>query len=670
MKKAGWNSGSMVIWNWSDYEIENPRVLREQLAEIESRGFCGVIATLRGSRYEIVDKKVVRAISQASQWAKARLMVFMMQADPRRASRTLIAETGERSQCLLFGDKKNGEGVSLGRLQQGRFNIRYEIPACFEISSIQEKSVFFEPCCLERAFLFQMEDGQILLDSLLDITSASRFFANIGENEVEIFGEAGVAEGPHWQILALPKFNTNVYDFAGRESNDLMHNFVENLFDSAAYIDAVAWDELGVDFMPGTIPVSESIYKGFIAENGYDIRDHLYALILEVDDGSHTRIRYDYTRYLADVISSAHNDLLVYFNSYFGSVDAMIPYSIRTEAESAAVNKQIPDPGLMTSPMNLAFSQLQVDMEKEKTRNALLARAAVARSEGLYSTRGQAFVTFDDQNVTPTILNYMLDFLAFFSLRWVNQAYRHGKSDEQIPLFGAHSEAETAVMETSGLNQRLGNIFEITRFRFQTSRTAVVLPVETLVTMPSDISREITQIVLDFIGRLILKGVSVDVLRSPVLEEAKLSPDGVRIRNRAYQSLIFPYAMVISQPTLDLIATMRRMNMPVFFGGERPEWLTSGERIHHDFDIHFDPEVIENDEWIAKEAGRDFELPEETLAAVIYDQQDRLILVMPDRPGKSVKGSLKYQGIAVKLAHTHRLQIMRLSPSGEISREL
>lgn len=674
MNRSDRTSGSMVIWNWGDYEIDNPRVLREQLSDIESRGFCGVLATIRGSRYEIVDKKVVRAIVQASQWTKARRLSFWIQADPRRASRTLIAETGEKMQCLLFTGSETEGGVTLGRIHEGRFNIRYPIPALQEFSYIQEKSVFFEPGCLERAFLFQMEDGQILRDTLIDVTPVSRFFANISKNEVEIFGEAGVSDSPYWRLLALPKFNTNLYDFAGRESNDRLHQFVEKLFDSAAYIDGVAWDQLGVDFMPGTIPVSESIYKGFLSEFGYDIRDYLYALVLELDDASHTRIRYDFTRFLGEVISEAHKDLLLYFNSYFGSVETLIPLSldeIKNSDHGMNTNrKQIADRGLLTKPMSLAFSHIHFNMDSTNSRTALFAKLAIVRGEGVCSKTCQAYVSIEEEILPPAAAEYRLDLLALFSLRWMNRAYSRGKSDELIAQPGTFPQQEDWGAYITRLNDRQSEINRVTQFRFPFARTAVVLPVESLITLPSEISQEILVIILGFVGRLFKAGVQFDVLRSPLLENARLAPEGVRIRNRTYASLIFPYPLVITQQTLDLIATMRRKHYSVYFGGDRPEWLTGGERIHHDFEVHFDPESDSVEELIDAGIARDFHLPAGTIASILNDHQDRLLLAMPDQPGQSIRGELGYQSRKIELASTHRLQIYRLTQSGEINREL
>ena len=288
--------GTFVIWKWGDPEIENSGLLRKQLLEISSRGFSGVLASLSRSRYEFIDPKVVRAMAQASQWAKKRNIAFWFQVDPRQASRTFISRTGERTENLIVA-RKSDNGLSqknpnITKIKNKRFELRYEIPKV-RSDRLREVSLQFEPCGLERAFLFQMESGSILKDTIVDITEMSHFFSNIDQGYAEVFGEVQTPEDETWWSIAFPKFSTNLYDFAGRASNDLLLYFVEDVFDACTHLDGITWGEGEIGYIAdmGRFPVSLSLYNSFIAEYGYDLRDVLYSLILPVDDRSHTRIR-------------------------------------------------------------------------------------------------------------------------------------------------------------------------------------------------------------------------------------------------------------------------------------------------------------------------------------------------------------------------------------------
>ena len=100
MESEDMTQGAFVFWPWGDQEIDNPKILRRQLLDIHAHGFVGALATLKSSRYEFIDRKVLRAVSQASQWAKKRHLSFWFQTDPRQASRV--------GQCLGF-DLTRGE---------------------------------------------------------------------------------------------------------------------------------------------------------------------------------------------------------------------------------------------------------------------------------------------------------------------------------------------------------------------------------------------------------------------------------------------------------------------------------------------------------------------------------------------------------------------------------
>jgi len=101
----------------------------------------------------------------------------------------------------------------------------------------EETSLCFEPAGLEKAFLFQMTNRTILKDTIRDITSVSHFFTNIAKEYAEVFGNVKVPDDEEWWVMAFPKFDTNLYDYAGRNSNHLLYEFIENLFDACAHMD-------------------------------------------------------------------------------------------------------------------------------------------------------------------------------------------------------------------------------------------------------------------------------------------------------------------------------------------------------------------------------------------------------------------------------------------------
>ena len=57
--------GAYIVWRWGDKEIEDAKLLRQQLQEIHAKGFSGVVVALWETRYEVIDHKVVVAVAQA-----------------------------------------------------------------------------------------------------------------------------------------------------------------------------------------------------------------------------------------------------------------------------------------------------------------------------------------------------------------------------------------------------------------------------------------------------------------------------------------------------------------------------------------------------------------------------------------------------------------------------
>jgi hypothetical protein len=252
-------------WRWSDREIENPKLLRETIEQAEAMGFSGLWAVIDGVRYDATDRKAIQAAAQASQWARCRGIAFWISADPRQASRSLISKSGENAECLVH-NLTGTDPADLPRVLQNRFSVRMGLPASLVSPWIQDQAVRFIPSGLERVFLFRIRDGRIQADTVRDVTGQSRIDFNLVRNETEIFGEAFCSEDEDWRMLAFVRFETNAYDYAGMVSNDLMYNWMENLFDAGACLDGLAWDRPGY---PETgFPISRSLIGCFKTEFG------------------------------------------------------------------------------------------------------------------------------------------------------------------------------------------------------------------------------------------------------------------------------------------------------------------------------------------------------------------------------------------------------------------
>ena len=395
--------GAFFLWKWENREIENPKIAKAKLIKICSQGFAGVLVDIGGTRYELTDWKVLQTVAQVSQWAKKRNIAFWFHTDPRQASRTLISKTGERTQNLIvtrkFRDQLNKKNLNITRVVGNHFELRYEYPHVYHSSFVQEKSLCFEPAGLEKVFLFQMTNKTILKDTIRDITSVSHFFTNISEGYTEVFGDVNVPDNEEWWVIAFPKFDTNLYDYAGRKSNDLLYEFIENLFDACANIDGTTWGRGGTGYLVegGRFPVSLSLYNSFLAEYGYDLRKVLYGLVLNVDDKSHIRIRNNYYSLLMDIVFGAQQDFFRAIHSFFSHLNIGVHCTSdfpRKPADSLLQGNL--DPWRSLYKVNLIFTETHG--EKAFNSDLFLSTLAIAKSFSIFSEAKTAFLNIDKKN--------------------------------------------------------------------------------------------------------------------------------------------------------------------------------------------------------------------------------------------------------------------------------
>lgn len=655
-------SGMTVVWNWTDKEIEKPGLLKKEIEDIQSRGFSGVLARLGKTRYGLTDRKVIRAAAQASQWAKKRDVLFWLHADPRKASPSIIALTGEREQHLQVSRKHGGHlRPNLIRIRRNRFIMRIPYPKAGSETGGQEKDIHFEPSGLERAFLLQLSNGRAVGRTVRDITSETRFYANETRRVVEVFGEIPVPKNETWYAAAFPRFDTNQYDFAGRKSVDQLMPFIEDLFDSGLYLDGIAWNPPGRFAVPGSLPVSQSFYNSFIAEYGYDLRDRLPALALDFDDASHVEVRLHYASLLSEIFFGALKDVYGMLHAFFGDIEALIPSDCRALDDRAMDSVEFWR-GIHWSGSSAAHIRLDSSSRNRCKKN--LAVLAQIKSQGVFSKAQKAFALFEESGFSLEEPVWWMDLAALFSVQVILPNFRNS--------LGKPHGSRTAGLESgliSDLNRRYGNILRITGYKFPESDTLLVLPYETLVCSDPAKGLEIVRNTGDLIYRLIENGVQMDTVSSALLKGCQINRQGLLFRHRIYSRIIFPYPSVLSPVLLNLISTIHKTGFPIFLWGEKPHWTSEGEKIPHEFPELFDPK----DEAFAQQwrnaADREYLIPENVLGSVIQTGTETLLLFCPKHPGGTVQGNACFRKKSFQISPSDRLVIYRLQ-GGKIKQVL
>ncbi|HHS14526.1 MAG TPA: hypothetical protein ENN03_12275 [bacterium] len=655
--------GAFVIWVWGNREIENPKILKRQLLELCSRGFSGALATLRDTRYEFMDARVLRTIAQVSQWAHKRRFRFWFQTDPRQASRTLISKTGERMQNLLAAQNPS-DGLDrthphIAPVKNNKFMLRYRFPRFHPSPMLKEKALCFEPSGLERVFLFQKSGHRIIHTSIRDITPYSNFYTNMIQCKVELSGEITTPPGESWWVMGFPRFDTNHYDYAGRESNDLLSTFVEDLFDACTHLDGISWGngETGYVVDTGRFPVSLSLYNSFLAEYGYDLRNVLYSLVMDVDDNTHIRVRVDYYHLLMDMVFGAEQDFHRMIHSFFKGLDVGLHHTVPVKLQAArGLVQGSMDPWKSLKGVGSVFTEVKSNGHQDPA--ALLASLAITRSLGIFSRKRRAF--FNLMNMGEDCdLSYWMDILALHSI--------HGL----IPLNSGKPRKPCPWNVYETLNHQFARVKDITGLVFPTANTALIYPMETLMARGDSEADELVAAVNGLIGRLVMAGVHLDVLSPCILKQAKVTREGTTVQNRRYDTIIYPYPEVLDPQILEVISLMAKAAFPILLGGCKPSFTTRGKRIPHVLPVIFDPSD-ENLDALWNEGGmtRLITVPDTALSACIPHPDGTLFLLAPSCPGNTFKGDVLYSGNCFFVEKTDRLTIYQEDKPGKVKKIL
>lgn len=654
--------GAYILWRWGDEDIENPRRLRQQLQQIVDQGFSHVFCELRATRYDIFDHQVVRTVTQVSQWAQSRKIKFWFNADPRMASRTLIGKTEERIQYLIVHPKSKSDFLQpqhiIRKIIHNQITLRYYYPRQKLTHSIPEVSLSFDPIALEKAFIFQIEENQIVHETIKDVTSHVHFFVNIAKHYVEVYGKIKVPEDETWWAMAFPKYNINLIDYTSRENNDLLYKYIENLFDEGAYIDGIFWQDPGYILDPWQFPVSECIYNSFLAEKGYKIKDKIYALVLPVDDKSHIKIRYDYHTFINSTIYDAGKDLSKVSKSFLGNVDFTISHNHQNpNCRNQKTNLLQPS---VWDGLNI-YSQCVEHLGPIKNTlnwiHNILPDLIEIKSRSIFSSTQDAASSawFEDQ--AQKKLNILADIMTLYSVRWCASSYGYsgyiGEKDCLEPEFPKHASWNFL----RAINQRIHDIYNITGFILPDANVALVYPSELLKTADPEYAKKIKLNIRKLILQLTLNQIQVDVISSELLLEGKFTSEGLRIRHRHYKQLLFPLAKIISPQMPSMISAMADLKFPFYFIGSYPENFTNGKPVSQKLkdQIVLYPE----NEDIVTTCGLSpiFTYPENSLATMIRIMDGELFLIMPMDPIKKTEGKIGYKSLEFNVEPTNKLTI-------------
>ncbi len=624
-KSSGNFQTRAVTWIWSDWEIEHQAELKERLVTFRRQGIDRVRVVLQNSHYGFNDRAVVRAIARVSQWAKVRDIHFWFHADPRQHSRFYIGPTGETAGFLICGSSPTSAAPHLARVNQGRFSLSFHWKNPGSYPELQERAVLLIPEKVEKVFLFQRKDGAILSTTVRDITPEISSCFDLNARECRIFGNVQVPDEEKWWVCAFPFFSSNLFDYFGRESNDLLSVFIEQLFDGCTHIDGLTWGEGGPLALPGLLPTGISLYNSFKAEYRYDLRDFLYSLILPVDDDRHLAVRAEYYNFLESITLDTRRDFHSMMHCFFPST--RVGYSLGGSKNSEPLLRLSGnlDRWNKAGRADIVFDRI----EEDDLPRDFLVRLVLLRSLALLSKEKRALLSLPGGTTDKRLSLWAARLLALNSIgAGETIAGNVILSDLPEDLIAARS-----IIGSSSLD----------------CDTLLIYPTESLAVAPSTEAIRMSGTLNGLIDWLVRKNIQLDLLSSTALEPTGISEDSLRNRGRVYRRIIYPFPKVVSPEILDLLNRLAEAGFPIFLGGDAPAFTSSGKKIKQGIPPCFKPE--EPDSLPAEAVTPLFTVPKGAIGGQIRQQNKTLYLLTPARPGGSYQGELA-GSLTVPKTHT------------------
>lgn len=669
---------SSIFWTWQDNMIDNPCLIIEQLKDIKSQGFRTVYAMPRATRYKLFDEEMLNAVKVASSACINEGIEFNWGPDPRIGAHEAVKLTGYGAEMLLvnknFYPDYNIEGpdslvFNECKLEKNRYVLRYQYPSRRDVHLLSEVSLWLNPISVEKVYAYKRKNGKVVRSSIKDITSGSHFFLNRSFYYVEVFGKTNLPEGD-WYVVAFPKFMTNMYAFDSPEHEKIMSNLLDEYKERNIHFDGLWWDEPGYYFQFGQYAISNRIYNDFKNKYGYDLKENLHSLYLDMDDNSQLKIRKDYFELLMDYVFGCEKRFWEYGNKLFGQLRMGIHQTWHTIPDDmyagcgdywrglVGVDGGYTDDGSFEDyfKTNLAGKYEQI------------AYMILASSLAKYSKDGSAYYNRWGTNYTNEVPIYWNDLISLFSNKWIQHCYGYtgviGASRGFGPGFPDHSSWKIL----SELNKRAEQVMDITKYKLPIADVAIVFPISTFLTslqpttgkMMSDISR--------LVGIMPALSIQVDAISDWLFAEGSLEKDIFQVRDQKYKAVLLPYSKIVSNECLSKIRELQKKKFPIYFINELPQLNIDGEKVDIKTKISFN--IPDDMEKLATEIKKlnlptpVTQLKDAYVTVIPINDKEVYVLIMAIEPGKEVGGEIICNGKKVVVDSTSKLSIYRVDSNG------
>ncbi len=554
-----------IFWTWQDSVIDNTSLLLEQLKDIKAHGFEGVYAMPRATHYQIFDEEMINAVKIAGDACLKEGIEFNWGPDPRFGAHETVRQTGYGAEMLMVnksfypdykvkGDDPEHLLLNECKVENNSYSLKYEYPARRDIHMLTEVSLWLNPLSVDKVFAYQRENGKVVRSSIRDITADAHFFMNRSSYYVEVFGKPNLSEG-NWYVVAFPKFMTNMYAFDSPGHEEIMLGLLDEYKKREIHFNGLWWDEPGYYFQFGQFAISDRIYNDFKNKYGYDLKENLYSLILDVDDNSQLKVRKDYFELLMDYVFGGEQRFWEHGEKLFGTLRMGIHqawHSIPDDTYAGcgdywrglvAVDGGYTDDGSFENYFKTNLAGMY-----EQTAFMILA-SSLAK----FSKDGVAHYNRWGTNYTNEVPVYWNDLMPLFSNTWIQHAYGNtgvvGASRGFGPGFPDHS--SWSILPE--LNKKTEQVVNITKYKLPIADVAIVFPISTFLTSLQPTTGDMMNEIRRLVGIMPALGIQVDAISDWLFAEGKIQDGVFQVWDQKYTAVLLPHSKIVSKETLATI---------------------------------------------------------------------------------------------------------------------
>lgn len=667
---------SSMFWTWQDDVIDNPDTLRANIQDLKNAGFMGLYAMPRATRYHMYNKEMKDAVKLASDECKKQNIEFIWGLDPRFLSSYAVQQTGYGAEMLMVNtdfnlkiparDKKPEKPLLNDcKIENGCYTLHYNYPQRRDVHMLTEAGMWLNPIGVDKVFAYQKKDGKIIKSSIRDITAEHKSIINRSFYYVEVFGKPDLPEG-EWWVIAFPRFGTNMYAFDSPEHEKIMFDLLDDYKKQDVHFDGFWWDEPGYYFQFGQYAISERIYTDFKKKYGYDLKEDLYALLLELDDNSQFQIRYDYFQLLMDYVFGGQQRFWQKAEELFGPVRMGVHHTWHTIPDNMYAGcadywrglKGVDGGYTDDGAFERYFSQ-GLD-----GKYGQIAYMILASSLAKYALNPTANYNRWGVNYTSEVPIYWNDLMSLFSNEWIQHVYGYtgilGASRGFGPGFPNH---ETWPL-LPDLVKKTNNVRAITKYKLPVADVAVVYPMATFLCSREPQNTHMVNHIDRLLGIMPSRGIQADGISDWLMAEGKIENGKLKIRNEEYSAVLLPFAKIISPECLSMIRQLKKASFPCYFIDEIPEFLISGKSIDFNASVTFsigeDMTELASDIEKLKLPSPLKKLDGAYVTLIPGEDNTMFVLIMPVIPNTEVGGIIRCKELEIEIKPTRTLSIYQV----------